>query len=146
MNKLSPLALALGLICTHSAIAEEGFRQHDAHVHGEVEFNIAQDGNELLIEITAPGSDVVGFEHAPETQQQSKTLEQAITQLNKATTLFTINQSAQCKIEHASVRHTLSEDEHHDHDHHADDSHHHQAEHDENHHEHEQHSNHGEFT
>ncbi|WP_139312245.1 ZrgA family zinc uptake protein, partial [Vibrio ponticus] len=124
MNKFSPVALALGLVFAHSAIAEDGFRQHDAHVHGEVEFNIAQDGNELLVEITAPGADVVGFEHAPENDAQKQALEKAVAKLNQATDVLSISAAANCQVEHVAVSHTLGEDEHahhdhdHDHDHH----------------------------
>ncbi|MCY9805738.1 DUF2796 domain-containing protein, partial [Vibrio scophthalmi] len=106
MNKFSPIALALGLLFTHTAMAEEGFRQHDAHVHGEVEFNIAQDGDELLFEITSPGADVVGFEHAPENEAQKQALAKAIAQLEKPIEVLTLSSSAQCEIEHVSVRHT----------------------------------------
>ena len=116
MNKFSPIALALGLVFTHSALADEGFRQHDAHVHGEVEFNIAQDGNELLVEITAPGADVVGFEHAPENDAQKQALEKAIAQLNKSDDVLIISPAAKCEVEHVSVSHTLEADAHQDHD------------------------------
>ncbi|MFA0415721.1 DUF2796 domain-containing protein, partial [Vibrio renipiscarius] len=117
MNKFSPIALALGFVVTHSAVAEDGFRQHDAHVHGEVEFNIAQDANELLFEITAPGADVVGFEHAPETEGQTQTLKNAVAQLSKPNDVMMISAAAQCEVKHVSVRHSLGDNEHHDHDH-----------------------------
>lgn len=62
------LALCIGvamsassLMISTATLANEEFRQHEAHVHGHVEFNIAQDGQDLLIEITAPGADVVGL-------------------------------------------------------------------------------------
>lgn len=54
------LALVIGLSLAATANAEE-YRQHEAHVHGHVEFNIAQDGKDLLIEITSPGADVVAL-------------------------------------------------------------------------------------
>ncbi len=37
------LALVIGLSLAATVNADE-YRQHDAHVHGQVEFNIAQDG------------------------------------------------------------------------------------------------------
>ncbi len=39
-----------------------------------LDINIAQDGQELLVEVTAPGADVVGFEHAPETAEQKRSV------------------------------------------------------------------------
>ena len=142
MYKLSPLAALIALTVSHAAIAEEGFRQHDAHVHGEVELNIAQDGKELLMEITAPGADVVGFEHAPQNDAQKKTLADAISVLNQANVIFSLSQAAGCHLEHVSVSHTLGNDEHHDHGHdeHKHDDHH---DHDHDEHKHDDHHDHG---
>ncbi|MCI9691463.1 zinc uptake protein ZrgA [Vibrio parahaemolyticus] len=130
------LAIVIGLSLSTVATAEE-YRQHSAHVHGHVEFNIAQDGSDLLLEITAPGADVVGFEHAPENAEQEKTLQHAVATLEDSNALFAINPQAQCEIEEVHVEHTLGgqheEHEHHDHDGHEG-------------HDHSEHSDHGEFT
>ncbi|HIF5659942.1 DUF2796 domain-containing protein [Vibrio parahaemolyticus] len=127
------LAIVIGLSLSTVATAEE-YRQHSAHVHGHVEFNIAQDGSDLLLEITAPGADVVGFEHAPENAEQEKTLQHAVATLEDSNALFAINPQAQCEIEEVHVEHTLGgqheEHEHHDHEGH----------------DHSEHSDHGEFT
>ncbi|HCH1013800.1 DUF2796 domain-containing protein [Vibrio parahaemolyticus] len=151
------LAIVIGLSLSTVATAEE-YRQHSAHVHGHVEFNIAQDGSDLLLEITAPGADVVGFEHAPENAEQEKTLQHAVATLEDSNALFAINPQAQCEIEEVHVEHTLGEQheehEHHDHEGHDHDEHahhdHDKHEHDghEGHegHDHSEHSDHGEFT
>ncbi|ELP2657134.1 DUF2796 domain-containing protein [Vibrio parahaemolyticus] len=148
------LAIIIGLSLSTVATAEE-YRQHSAHVHGHVEFNIAQDGSDLLLEITAPGADVVGFEHAPENSEQEKTLQHAIATLEDSNALFAINPQAQCEIEEVHVEHSLGgqheEHEHHDHEGHDHDEH---AHHDHDKHEHDgheghdhsEHSDHGEFT
>ncbi|EMI4391170.1 DUF2796 domain-containing protein [Vibrio parahaemolyticus] len=143
------LAIVIGLSLSTVATAEE-YRQHSAHVHGHVEFNIAQDGSDLLLEITAPGADVVGFEHAPENAEQEKTLQHAIATLEDSNALFAINPQAQCEIEEVHVEHSLGgqheEHEHHDHEGHDHDEH---AHHDHDGHEghdHSEHSDHGEFT
>ncbi|MGL1560243.1 zinc uptake protein ZrgA [Vibrio parahaemolyticus] len=148
------LAIVIGLSLSTVATAEE-YRQHSVHVHGHVEFNIAQDGSDLLLEITAPGADVVGFEHAPENAEQEKTLQHAIATLEDSNALFAINPQAQCEIEEVHVEHTLGgqheEHEHHDHEGHDHDEH---AHHDHDKHEHDgheghdhsEHSDHGEFT
>lgn len=167
MNKYSPLAALIALTLSHSATAEDTFRQHDAHVHGEVELNIAQDGNEILVEITAPGADVVGFEHAPKTDEQHDILKQAEAHLSNASAVFALTKAAGCSVKHQKVSHTLGgdeqhghehhdhnhdehhdhkHDEHHDHDEHQDHQHDEHHNHDE-HHDHEtEHSGHGEFT
>ncbi len=148
------LAIVIGLSLSTVATAEE-YRQHSAHVHGHVEFNIAQDGSDLLLEITAPGADVVGFEHAPENAEQEKTLQHAVATLEDSNALFAINPQAQCEIEEVHVEHSLEgqheEHEHHDHEGHDHDEH---AHHDHDKHEHDgheghdhsEHSDHGEFT
>lgn len=148
------LAIVIGLSLSTVATAEE-YRQHSAHVHGHVEFNIAQDGSDLLLEITAPGADVVGFEHAPENAEQEKTLQHAVATLEDSNALFAINPQAQCEIEEVHVEHSLGgqheEHEHHDHEDHDHDEH---AHHDHDKHEHDgheghdhsEHSDHGEFT
>ncbi|EJG1873075.1 DUF2796 domain-containing protein [Vibrio parahaemolyticus] len=132
------LAIVIGLSLSTVATAEE-YRQHSAHVHGHVEFNIAQDGSDLLLEITAPGADVVGFEHAPENAEQEKTLQHAVATLEDSNALFAINPQAQCEIEEVHVEHSLGgqheEHEHHDHEGHDHDEH-----------DHSEHSDHGEFT
>lgn len=111
------LALVIGLSLAATVNAEE-YRQHEAHVHGHVEFNIAQDGKDLLIEITSPGADVVGFEHAPENAEQEQALKRAIAALKDTDKLFAINQQAKCVIEDVHVSHTLGQDSHEGHDHH----------------------------
>ncbi|EHH2482086.1 DUF2796 domain-containing protein [Vibrio parahaemolyticus] len=143
------LAIVIGLSLSTVATAEE-YRQHSAHVHGHVEFNIAQDGSDLLLEISAPGADVIGFEHAPENAEQEKTLQHAVATLEDSNALFAINPQAQCEIEEVHVEHTLGgqheEHEHHDHEGHDHDEH---AHHDHDSHEghdHSEHSDHGEFT
>ncbi|MFA0611507.1 DUF2796 domain-containing protein, partial [Vibrio sp. 10N.222.49.B4] len=112
------LAVAIGMTVSTNVLANEEFRSHDAHVHGQVEVNIAQDGQELLVEVTAPGADVVGFEHAPETAEQKKVFEQAIAQLNKPEELFSFN-NASCTLKFKSVANTLEgdHDDHEGHDH-----------------------------
>ncbi|WP_218768395.1 zinc uptake protein ZrgA [Vibrio parahaemolyticus] len=146
------LAIVIGLSLSTVATAEE-YRQHSAHVHGHVEFNIAQDGSDLLLEITAPGADVVGFEHAPENAEQEKTLQHAIATLEDSNALFAINPQAQCEIEEVHVEHSLGgrheEHEHHDHEGHDHDEHaHHDHDDHDGHegHDHSEHSDHGEFT
>ncbi|HBC3861734.1 TPA: DUF2796 domain-containing protein [Vibrio parahaemolyticus] len=148
------LAIVIGLSLSTVATAEE-YRQHSAHVHGHVEFNIAQDGSDLLLEITAPGADVVGFEHAPENAEQEKTLQHAVATLEDSNALFAINPQAQCEIEEVHVEHSLGgQHEEHEHDVHEGHDHDEHAHHDHDKHEHDgheghdhsEHSDHGEFT
>ena len=127
---IAGLTLSTAQAASHEH-SSEGFRQHDAHVHGHVELNIAQDGNQLLMEITAPGADIVGFEHAPKNEAQHQAMTQAQIQLKAAEQLFTLNTEAKCQLTKVNIEHSLKnanhkEDEHeheHEHEHHDDSSH-----------------------
>ncbi|PSW15166.1 DUF2796 domain-containing protein [Photobacterium sanctipauli] len=114
---LSSLAVAAALVTT-AASAEETFRQHGAHVHGEVELNMAKEGNQVLLEVNAPGADVVGFEHAPTNAEQESAIEDAIKKLKNAESLFVFSQAANCQLDQAMVDETLTKDSHDDHGHH----------------------------
>jgi len=127
-SNISACAIAVSTLVSTLAYADENFRQHDAHIHGVVELNIAQDGNDLLLEITAPGSDIVGFEHAPQTQEQTQALQQATSTLKKATSLFQINSGANCELTESYVSQSLSSENndhsgHDDHNHSSHDEH-----------------------
>ncbi|MDN3700899.1 DUF2796 domain-containing protein [Vibrio artabrorum] len=147
------LAVVIGMTVSTNVLANEEFRSHEAHEHGKVEVNIAQDGQELLVEVTAPGADVVGFEHDPKTAAQKTVFKQAVAQLNKPEELFAFN-NAGCTLKFKSVTNTLESehDDHEGHDHaehdHDDHQSHDHAEHDHDDHEGHNHSKdgHGEFT
>lgn len=121
------LTLSIATALSSVAFAQD-FRQHDAHIHGHVELNIAQDGQDLLIEVTAPGVDVVGFEHAPQTEQETQRLNRALETLQQAGTVFTLSEQAHCQLAEVHVTHSLGghEEHHEDHEH----EHHHDHDHD----------------
>ncbi|MEZ8106227.1 zinc uptake protein ZrgA [Vibrio cortegadensis] len=123
------IALSLQVSSAH---AEDDFRDHEAHVHGHVELNIAQDGQELLFEISAPGADVVGFEHPPETDAEKQALAKAVALLEQPQQLISLSGNASCELEFKSVKHTLSDSHHDEHDdaEHHDEHEHHQDKHD----------------
>lgn len=146
------LTLTATALLSTAAFAHQEHRQHGAHVHGQVELNIAQDGTDLLIEVTAPGADVVGFEHAPQNETQIQALNQALDTLEQADSLFTLSDAAKCQLEETHVTHTLGGDhdhshhDHHDHSHSHDHAHHNHS-HDHHHsHDHDHDHHHGEFT
>ncbi|WP_120511808.1 zinc uptake protein ZrgA [Photobacterium salinisoli] len=124
------------------------YTQHEAHIHGQVELNMAQDGNDLLLEITAPAVDVIGFEHPPETEAEQQVLKDAVLKLNRPENLLAINAAAGCQLHEQHVSHTLSEHaETHDHEKHGDHDHDEHDEHDEHdHHEGHDHHDHGKHS
>ncbi len=135
-----PVALTLSLV--HNAVHAETYRQHDAHVHGVVTLDIAQDGQDMLVELTAPGMDVIGFEHTPKNQEQQKKLAASQAVLTNVSQWLQFNLQADCNVTSAEVSHQLAgetdhdEHGHADHDEHDHDEHDH-ADHDE--HDHDEH-------
>ncbi|PAR55430.1 zinc-binding protein [Vibrio metoecus] len=109
------LALMVGATLSGNALADHQHRQHEAHVHGQVELNIAQDGHDVLIEVTAPGADVVGFEHAPQDDAQKQALEKALETLHHPEKLFVLSSQAQCETRDVLIKHNLGSEEHEDH-------------------------------
>lgn len=104
----------------------ESERELDAHEHGVGELNIAIDGTTVLIELTAPGADIVGFEYDAKTEQDLAAIEDAIALLAKPLDLIEFPQAAGCALTKASAGlESDHEDEHvendhdhaHDHDH-----------------------------
>ncbi len=85
------------------AFAEEEHRHADAHQHGHGSVNIAVEGNRIDIELEAPGSDIVGFEHVAETQDQKKELTAAKTKLADVLSLIKIIGPANCNVDKAAI-------------------------------------------
>lgn len=102
MLNRSLIAIALiGLAAP--TLAQEPRRQLDAHSHGEGRLAIAIEGKRLEMELEAPASDIIGFEHAPRTKAQRKTMADAKKQLGRLAGLFVLTADAGCKLKTADV-------------------------------------------
>lgn len=125
MKHIAPLIAALAA----SPALAEGTRQMHAHEHGVGQLNIAVDGDELVMEFTAPGADIVGFEYEASSDADHAAIDAAVEVLEQPLTLFVPNAEAGCAIEHAHAG--LEDEDDHDHDHEADhkDDHAHEGEH-----------------
>ncbi len=89
-------ALLLGVT---PALAEEHEHQtQEAHVHGLSELKIAVEGEQIAMELKAPGMDIVGFEYDPSSDEDQKAVEQAIIDLGNPNNLFTFNADADCYV------------------------------------------------
>ncbi len=126
------------------SVAEHHFRQHDSHQHGVVTWHIAQSDDEVLIEISAPGSDVVGFEHPPKNAEQEKQIRDALALFAKPADLLVLNLEANCHMGEQKASQSLGKlDSHAGHDPHDDHKDHNHAKHDSDEHdEHEDHDHH----
>lgn len=101
-----------------SAIGAEA-RQLDSHEHGVGTLNIAFEGGQVAIELEAPGADIVGFEHSPESAEDRAKVDAAIAVLAKPLTLFALPAAAGCSVvaAKASLVGEDTEEAHHDDDH-----------------------------
>lgn len=96
-------ALALGGLMLAGVLHAEEPRQLGPHVHGAGTLNIAVDGQSVIMAFNAPGHDIVGFEHAPTTPEQTATLEKATAALNNPLLLFAMPPAAGCKVAKTNV-------------------------------------------
>ncbi len=102
------------LLCYLSALSAattSAFTQESlgAHEHGSGQLNLALEGSTLLIELIAPGADIVGFEHAPENDAQKTRLRVAVARLQDGATLFGLPPAAGCRQQEVSVDSPLME-------------------------------------
>jgi hypothetical protein len=121
LMKALPFLIATAITAT-PVIAEET-RQLDAHEHGVGQLDIAIDGQQIAMELHAPGADIVGFEYAAESAKDLAAVDTAVAKLSAPLALFVLPEAAGCSIVEASAG-LESEEEHEEHgDEHADDEH-----------------------
>ena len=111
---------------------------HDCHNPRDGRFSRVQE----LLELMAPGADIVGFEHEASTAEDEAALEQAEATLGEPLSLFGFADAAGCVVETAAVE--IEGEEHHDEEH-AEDEHHEEGEGHADHAEHEDEASHNEF-
>ena len=73
------------------------------HVHGVVGLGIVVEGSTVAVSLNAPLSDVIGFEHAPESDEQLERIRQAAAMLSNADAMFGLADSANCRISDTSI-------------------------------------------
>lgn len=105
---------------------EDEHREHDAHVHGVSILNIAVEGNQMVAEFISPAVNIVGFEHAPENDEQRQAVQQAAADLERGGDWLALPEAANCRLAETGVESELlaegsagHEDAHDDEDDHA---------------------------
>ena len=73
------------------------------HVHGVIELGVVVEGSTVAVSLDAPLSDVVGFEHAPENDEQLELIRQAAALLSNQDAMFGLPDSASCTISDTSI-------------------------------------------
>ena len=105
--------LAATAITATPVLAEET-RQLDAHEHGVGQLDIAIDGQQVAMELYAPGADIVGFEYAAESDADLAAVDSAATTLAGPLDLFVLPEAAGCSVVTAAAG-LESEEDHDDH-------------------------------
>lgn len=120
---------------TNESENDEPVRTATAHVHGKANLALVLEGSTLTIELESAMYNLVGFEHAPETEDQIATIEAAEYKLSAPANLFVMNTDAGCIAQTDKLEIQLGDAHDEDHGAHGEDEH----EHDE--HEHADHAN-----
>ncbi|MEM9967509.1 MAG: DUF2796 domain-containing protein [Pseudomonadota bacterium] len=118
MKPTIPLTL---ILIAMSAQAEDT-RQLDAHEHGVGELNIAVEGKTVMMELRAPGADIVGFEYEATSDSDLAAVDAALTTLGDPMSLFVLPAAAGCEATDARVM-LEAETSHDDHDKHEENGH-----------------------
>ena len=84
------------------ALAQET-RELESHEHGHVTLQIAVEGSSVEMALEAPGKNIVGFEHAAETDEQRAMVSEAEGQLSDPLALFELPQAAGCETTASEV-------------------------------------------
>ncbi len=123
----NPNMAALFLLsCSVTAtVHAEEHRHHKAHEHGAGHLNVALDQNTLMIELSLPAMDVIGFEHPVNSKEERGEVDRATALLQDGLQLFAPTPAAECELVQADVASALLQSDR--------DTHEHEAEHDEKH-------------
>ena len=90
------LAAAL-LVC--QALPAVAQQNPAPHVHGAARLEVAVEENGFQIDFDSPLDNLLGFEHAPNTDQQRQTVKDMATRLQQADQLFISSSAAKCQLE-----------------------------------------------
>lgn len=95
-----PTALILLVAGTASAQVEH---QHGAHVHGVAQATLVVADGTLALELTVPGMDLVGFEHAPRDADQQARIDSALAALEASGQWLALEPEGSCVIDTATA-------------------------------------------
>ena len=106
-------AAAFGAQANHD---EHESHSHGAHEPGHGHLTLVLDGNQLMIELQAPAADLVGFEHAANTDEEKAQYAKAVARLQQPDALFRFDPAAGCKLTQQELQ-AAKEDHDHEHEH-----------------------------
>ena len=109
------LSLAVGCLAGQFAHAESSsVRQHQAHIHGIGQLNVALEDGQLEIELISPAVNIVGFEHEPETDEQKRAVEAAMQTLEDLSQVFGLPSEAGCQLAEIEIEASLLDEHEHE--------------------------------
>jgi hypothetical protein len=93
------IALGLGLMYLSGNGLAHTEREAAPHVHGLGTLDLALDEGVLSLEFQAPGANLVGFEHAPTTEEEGAAIEASLRDLRDGSRLFVPNADPYCRFD-----------------------------------------------
>lgn len=90
-------------VCAIALLGAASSEVSAQHVHGVIELGVVVEDATVAVSLNAPLSDVVGFEHAPEFDEQSAVVESAAVLLSNADDMFGLAAAANCTVKNATL-------------------------------------------
>lgn len=116
MRTLNYVGLPLCCLAVPAFAADD--HHHHAHVHGAAKLEVAVEGAHIDLHLESPLEALLGFEHAPRTDQERAAVAGMHRALKQADKLFAPTAAAGCKLVSAQVDAPGLEAGHKGHDHH----------------------------
>lgn len=95
----------------------------DAHEHGVARLNLVLDDRELLVELDSPAANLLGFEHAPATDDERRQAAAVRDTLGQPLTWLGLAPAAGCEVAERDIEGAALQADADDHDHDHDDDH-----------------------
>lgn len=111
-----PFAILPGFVLAaeHHDHHDDHHSSLDAHEHGAAEMDAALDGSTLEIELRSPAMNLVGFEHAANSDADKRKVADARNQLEQPDALFGLSAAAGCTLTETKLESPLFVSEAHD--------------------------------
>lgn len=116
---MAALSWSVGVVAAephHGKDHAHAQRTAEAHEHGTGHLNIVIEKEKMLIEVIAPGADIVGFEHAPKSAADRGAVNAAKEKFRATGKMFTFPAKAGCTAKFAEVEFELGGEHDKEHD------------------------------
>jgi len=111
---VATLGFSGAVSCAGFVMAGDHVEDHhvqEAHVHGQASLFIVLEAKQLLVELESPAMNLLGFEHAPHTEEQRQLVKKTQQQLASVGQLFSFD-GGQCQLLTADVEMASMEGDH----------------------------------